>query len=439
MIIFLFAGAIVFFLIPLFSRGKTSFVDYFILFCLYFDATSVLAGSQQNNYSYYHYSLVLVFSLYYLLFEVQKVTNYHKKVFFATIIFLVVLLLFPIFRGADINQTVRTFSVNFASIIILPISFHYYSQKGNIYNLLHSGYYFIIFWMFVVILFTVFKIDVTTEYMGSEQFGGGIFYFGDMSRRGALTYISFALLLVPLIYNYLNYHKKISLLIGTGFLFMIMVVALKRFAFVAVILGLLNYFLKSSLKLKIKIRIGIGLSAIIALLFLTTNLEEVIIRSYKAKGTEEKFSEEAISSDIRIYEPIYVSEYVLSGTISEILFGKEFEISMDINTVSYRFEDRKIHNQYGQYILLYGFLGLIAYLAVFIILYKITLHFKKALHRYNINVNEYWIVFQNLVLIFIIEGMVGGHVHLTFRSLVLLFSGGISGYFYKLLRSKMIK
>lgn len=395
---------------------------------------NVFTGQQQVNFSYYQYFLVLVFSLSYFVYHVKKASKYHKRIFFSTICFLLVLLFFPIFKGLDINQTVRIFSVNYTSLIILPISFHYYSQKGNILNLLRSGYYFILLWVSTVLFFTLFKIDVTAEHMGLETFGGGIFYFGNMSRRGAITYISFALLLAPLIFNYISYKRKIALLASSGFLLSIMFTALKRFSFVVVILGLFNYLVKSSISLKIKIGVVFGAVTIVVLLFSTTNLKEITLQSYKNRGGESIFGAEAIEGDLRLYEPLYVSEYVFSGTIQEILFGKKQGITMDIESTRHTVEDRKIHNQYAEYILIYGMVGLVAYLAIFLVLYKITYRFRKDLIKNGVNVNEYWIVFQNLVFIFIVAGMVGGHVHVTFRSMVLLYAGGISGYLYKMVK-----
>lgn len=439
MSLFLFIGALLFFLYPALSRKKVSFIDNYILFCLYFDSMTVFAGEQQVNFSYFQNFLVLGFSLFYLFYYVKRTSEYHKRIFFATIFFLLVILFFPIFRGDDINQTVRTFSVNYVSLIILPISFHYYSQKGNILNLLRSGYYFILSWVLIVLLFTLLKIDVTSERMGSETFGGSIFYFGNMGQQGALTYISFALLLVPLIIKYLSYFKKIGIFTGSGFILTIMFVALKRFSFVTVILGLINYLYKSSIGLKFKIRIISGVAVIVLLLFFTTNLKEITLQSYEKKGAESKFGVEAFENDLRIYEPLYAIQYAFKGSAIEILFGTKSGGIIDINSEMHTVGARRIHNAYAGIILVYGLLGLFTYLYIFFVLYRITLRFRKELLKRNINVNEYWIVFQNLVLIFIVAGMVGGHIHITFRGMVLLFAGGISGYFYKLLNQNIIK
>lgn len=43
----------------------------------------------------------------------------------------------------------------------------------------------------------------------------------------------------------------------------------------------------------------------------------------------------------------------------------------------------------------------------------------------------YWLTFQNILFVFIIGGMVGGHIHPTYRSIVMMVAGGIAGYFTK--------
>lgn len=400
---------------------------------MYFDATIVLAGSQSVNFAYFQYSMVLAFSLFYFFNKGIKVFRLHRKLIIATVVFLLIILLIPILKGQSINETVRIFSVNYASIIILPVAFHYYSQKGNIMNLLRSGYYFILSWVLIVLLFTYFKIDVAGDFLGSGTFGGNIFYFGNMARRGAITYISFALLLVPLILNYTNKAEKTTLIISSGFLLSIMFIALKRFSFVVIILGLINYFIKSSLSLKLKIRVIFGAGAIGILLFILTNIGDITMQSYENRGAEQKFGSDAIERDIRIYEPLYVFSEVRKGSFSQILFGEKENINrIQVDSEMHSDSNRIIHNEYAQMMLKYGIIGLLAYLYILIVIYRITVKLKNELLRKDVEISEYWIVFQNLILIFIVAGMVGGHVHVTFRALVFVFGGGISGYLYKL-------
>lgn len=440
MSLIIFVGALLFLLYPALSKQNVSFIDYFILFCLYFDAMTVFTGGQHANFNHFQRLIVLLFSLYYLFYQVHRASKPHKYVLLSSLLFLSVVLFFPILRGGDIKSTIVThFLSNYASIIILPIAFHYYSYKGNIINLLRSGYYFILTWTAVVIFFSLLDIDISPRHMGhmgSQTFGGGIFYFGDMGRRGAITYISFALLLVPLLYKFYGYRQKMFLLFGSGFFLTIMFVALKRFSFVVIILGLLNYLINSSISKKTKRGVLFGVVTIVLFVFFTTDINELMLQRYEMRGGQAQFSLEAVEGDIRIYEPLYVATYVFGGTVKEILIGKEFDRTIDIFAERHTHIDRAIHNQYAQYILLYGIVGLVIYLAIFIFLYYGVRKMKKLAKTHSRDAQEeYWVVFQNLVLIFLAAGMVGGHIHVTFRGLVLVFAGGIAGHFYKQIKN----
>ncbi|MCF8275072.1 MAG: hypothetical protein K9I95_14700 [Flavobacteriaceae bacterium] len=431
----IFLGAIFFFVYPSFTKGRISFIDLFLLYCLYFDVTNVftiLPIYFSQNF------LMLFFSVYYFIYKVKVKNKYYKKLLYASFFFLILISIVPILGGESLKLVIANFLRNYSSIIILPISFHYYSIKGKILNLVRSVYYFILIWMLVVIVFTFLKIDITGEAregLGVYGFGSGMFYFGNMAARGAMTYISFMLLLVPLVYKYLTYSKKIGILFGSGFLLTIMLVALKRYAFITIILGFLNYISKSTVSLKYKLGLLVGISTIGMILIFNPTISGLMLNQYQARGAQSVYSSEAIEDDIRLYEPIYVIKDVFSGSLLEILFGKQDSRSIDINSQLHSKSDWLVHNQYAQYLLLYGLIGLFAYLYLFYSIYKMTSFFRKKLFERKIDVNEYWIVFQNLVLIFIAAGMVGGHVHITFRSIVLIFAGGISGYFYNLLTS----
>jgi hypothetical protein len=442
MILVLFLGALVFFIYPAVSKRNISFIDLYILYCLYFDATVVLAGAQMTNYIYVQYFLVLLFSVYYYTVKVKHFTTFDRKLFISIAAFILILLVIPIFKGAGINETVRSVSVHFTSLIILPVSFHYYSNRGSIKNLIFSGYLFIISWILIVVLFTVFRVDfIQPTFRGdrlhSIAHGGGIFYFGMMAFRGGVTYISFALLLIPLIILHSRRLRKFATYVSAGFIISVLLVALKRFSFTVILLGFFNYFIKLNIRTKIKVRIFIGTASLIILIFTFTDLLSIVDQRYWDRGGEAKFSQEAVADDLRIFEPIYVLQSIIKGSVNDFLFGPQLDRVFAVDSERHFIAERHIHNQYGQFMLMYGLLGLFVYLYIFLVLYRFTLSFYRRLQDLKIDVHEYWIVFQNLVLIFLVAGMVGGHIHVTFRGLVFLFAGGISGYFYKTLKHEL--
>jgi hypothetical protein len=289
-------------------------------------------------------------------------------------------------------------------------------------------FWFILLWCVFVLFATWFKIGGE----GSERVGGTFFHFGQMGNRGGLTYISFALLTVPLIIRYLRPVQKYILLALVVMIFIIFMAALKRFVFFVLAFGLVNYLLRSKIKIGYKIQI-LTLLAVFAVIFFTNkNIQGLFEQRYIQQGGEREFSEEAISGDIRVYEPYYAFLEVRQRELMNILIGSKQRAVMDIQHNEQIYEDREIHNEYATIILKYGFIGLFFYLSIFFALYRHTFRLNRKLNKLKLHTTDFWIVFQNFALIFVIEGMVGGHIHVTYRGLVFLFTGAISGFFSKL-------
>lgn len=442
MILLLFLGALLFFIIPNQLKRNISFIDYYLLYCLYFDATTVFAGGQMVNYMYFQHFSMFIFSVIYIFRNWNGFTTPNRKVLFLVFIFFLILIFSPVIKGLSLNQSLRQFSVNYNSLIILPLAFHYYSGKGDIVNLFKTGYYFLVVWMTLVIFFTVFRIAESSGYLlvrtTDYVHGGGILFFGNMGVRGAITYISFAILIVPIFLRRIVKVNKSMIFIIVAFVIVVLLINLKRFSFVVIVLALFNYLLKSNVRLSTKIIWTFSLVFLTFMLFSFSPLNQIVSDRFDVRGGDRKFSIDAIEGDLRIYEPLYVFEYVFEGSFLEILMGRETSRTMDVFSELHQVEQRQIHNQYAQYLYIYGIIGFFSYLLIFLVLYYLAHKYRNILVKSKIDINEYWIVFQNYVLIFIAAGMVGGHVHVTFRGMVLLFAGAFCGHFYKLIKEHKI-
>ena len=421
--IIIYLGALFIFLLPYFNRN-IHFVDILILFFLYFDVMMYFI-QHKPTFNYFENMMMLLFATIYLV-QIRKIKiNYFAIVF----VYILIILLFPFIQGDNINQSIRIFSIHFSSLIVLPIAFHHYSTRGKIDRLFNSIFWFIVIWCLFVLVATPFKLGGE----GSERVGGTFFYFGMMGNRGGLTYISFMLLTVPLIIKYLTPIKKYILFALVLLILIIFAAVLKRFVFFVLAFGLFNYLIKSSLKLGYKLQLLAIFVIFAALLVTNRNLQNLFEERYVQRGGEREFSEEAITTDLRIYEPYYVFQEIRQRNPLNILIGSKQRAVMDIQHNEVMFEEREIHNEYATIALKSGIIGLIIYLSIFITLYLKTSRIRKKLNRFNIRTIDLWIVFQNILLLFVIEGMVGGHIHVTFRGSVFLLTGAISGVFYRLL------
>jgi len=430
----LFTGVLLFPFIPYIVKGKFEFIDIILLFYLYVDIT-VLYVSQFVNYIYLVNAIVLLYSLKYFFIDNRAYIAYFKSVKNVAYMFLGAFLLFPFFQGINLDKSTRFFSMTFVSIILLPMAIHYYSTRGDIKKLLHFGHYFFIAWCLFILYATVNKLGG----FDSERIGGTLFYYGKVAARGGLTYISFALLLVPLMMKYLKKRERIVQIVCAGFVFAALLAALKRFVFVVIALGLLNYLIKRKLKMRVKVGLIAGVGALVIFLLSGVGMKETVNERFESRGGENKFSMEAVESDIRIDEPLIVLDYMWKQSDSfGFLIGIKTDLRIKVHDPRV-FNKRTIHNEYAMLFMKFGLIGVILYIMIFVILYRKAAKLKKYLVKRRVDIMEYWIVFQNLVLIFLIEGMVGGHSHPTFRGLVMLYAGAIAGYLYKLAQGNQNK
>ena len=429
--LFIILGALAIFLYPFFSK-KIDFLDIILIYFLYFDIMIVFIV-HPPSFIYFENLLILIYSFYSFYKRGLLINSLSLPVF----VFLILNILVPIYQGDDINQSFRIFSRIFSSIILLPLAISYYSNKNNLKKLFKSIYWFILLWCLFVIIATPFSLGG----FQSERVGGNVFYFGEMAMRGGVTYISFFILSIPLILKSLKKYERYILIICSLFILIIFFAVLKRIVFVIILLGAANYLFKSSIKIRFKI-----ISTFLPLIFLIilfnisffTNMLDIRIneRLYNVSRNKDKISVNALRNDIRIFEPFYVLENLREKKYSQILFGSKERAIMDLNHYGAFYQNREIHNTYATMVMKLGIIGLFFYLLIFYKVYIYVYNLKKKLVSKNLNVGEYWILFQNLFFCFLIEGIVGGHTHTTYRGFIFLLFGAICGYFYNLNRSK---
>lgn len=411
-------------------KGKRSFIDFYLLYCLFFDVFIRYTGPQRTNFSYLLYFLVLVYVAQYLLINWPTFVGTARKLLVVSAIFLGYMTIAPVLRGGSLDQSLRNFAVNSASILVLPIAYHYYSQRGRIHDLLKIVGITTILWVVAVLFFTLQRIDTISGKMGSDSFGMNILYFGEMSNRGALSYIGLMLLAYPVVVKQFYGIAKQIYNVSCIFIIVVMLIALKRFTLIAVGAGLINVMLKTGVRLRSKILLLMGISALAMTILAFTPLPRVIVDSYYKRGGERKISVDAIENDVRLVEPIYIIQGSISQGVFGFIFGSQNTREFDIESEEHYLIGRNIHNQYGQYLLIYGLLGVYLYLSLFWISYRDVTNKKKRLAEVKIDPLK-WLTFQNIVIVFVVGGMVGGHIHMTYRSLAFILIGGLGGNFTK--------
>lgn len=429
-IIFYFIGAIIF-LFPFFADG-INHLDIMPLFLFYFDATHVYIG-HAPSYQYFECALILILSLYYIFVknEGRRIMDFRVFAFL-----LLAMIAFSMLQSGSFNQTLRDLSNVYAAMILLPLSFSYYSKTGNLKKLLFSTFLLIVFY----VLFVFYATPQQLGGMQSERVAGSVFYFGHVAIRGGISYMGFVLLMVPLVLTSLRQHwHKIALLVAVGFIFIFFIFVLKRFVFIAVGLGLLNYMLHPGMKAKTKLRIGFFFALLAVLYYTDVGIRRNVQSRYEERGADKKFSETAIVTDLRIYEPIYVLRRVLKKPVFNILIGERSNVLSDFSHEGSFIKERKVHNDYAALMLTRGLIGLWLYLLVCFKLYRLIQKLYRVLKKKSAQALPYWIAFQNMVLIFVIQGMVGGHSHVSLRGLVFLYAGALGGMIYHMYAKEIKK
>ena len=171
-----------------------------------------------------------------------------------------------LYGDSFINNFISTTQIA-SSFLILPIAFHHYATRGDIFNLIKKAWIFIIILMTGIIFFTLFNIDSNYENsdgiikttLASE---GGSFHFGNLDVRGAFTYISFLVLLFPLFFI-LKIKRKFIIFSALSILILLMILSFKRMAFVIFFSGIIIWFFSGYLKPSKKITIAVTSSLLL--------------------------------------------------------------------------------------------------------------------------------------------------------------------------------
>lgn len=410
------------FLLPFFNK-RVHLLEIMPLFLLYFDVTHVFVRVTPI-YVYFEYTLILLFSIQYVVFENK---GRSLKTFWVFPFLTVAMIVIPIMQGLSLDPTIRSFSFAFASIILLPLSFSYYSKTGNVKKLLLSTFWFIV-------IYVLFVFYATPRGLGGEQsvrVAGTVFYFGHVAIRGGITYIGFVLLMVPLIVTCLQKKwQKIVLMIAVGIIFIFLLTVLKRFVFIIIGLGILNYLFHPGLKTKLKVGIVAFFAILIAFYYFDIGVQKNVRQRFEERGGERKYSEKAILGDLRIYEPIYALRVLTQKTFFTIWAGDRSAVLLEFEHEGQYIRTRRIHNDYAAILLSKGLIGLFLYLMIYYAFYRFIRKYYKVQKIKSGHLLPYWIAFQNMVLIFVLQGMVGGHAHVSLRGLVLLYSGALGGIIY---------
>ena len=445
-IIFFIIGIFFVFFPFIIKSKKENFVDYFILFCLFFDLVNVFVQPENISFVFSQDLIVLIYTFYYFFSYYSSISKITRNVFYFTILFIMINLFFPLLYGDSFKSSFINTTQIVTSFSILPIAFHHYATKGDIINLIKKVWTFILILIIGILFFTLFQIESNYVTASGDLFSsvaseGGLLYFGNFDIRGGFTYISFLVLLFPLFFI-LKIKNKFKILITLSFLILLMILSFKRMAILIVFIGIIIWFLSGYLRTSKKIKIVFTSAVLVFLSFIIFELDQKIMQRINIRGGNSAIGTEAVKSDIRFFEFFYI--YANSNFNQKIL-GTNSTNEIIISNDSNNNIEWTVHNQYAQYLLKIGLIGIINYFIVLFYIFKYTRKSYNIISSNNLHLKynqALWITFKTLMITFILAGIIGGLDKVTIRGIVFIFLGAIAGHFYKnvnFLNNKLMK
>lgn len=434
-IIFFIIGIFFVFFPFIIKSKKENFIDYFILFCLFFDLVNVFVQPENISFVFSQDLIVLIYTFYYFFSYYSSISKITRNVFYFTVLFIMINLFFPLLYGDSFKSSFINTTQIVTSFSILPIAFHHYATKGDIINLLKKVWTLILILIIGILFFTLFQIDSNYVTASGDLFSSvasenSLLYFGNFDIRGGFTYISFLVLLFPLFFI-LKIKRKFKIYIALSFLILLMILSFKRMAFLIVFIGIIIWFSSGYFGTSKKIKVVFTSTILVFLSIIFFELDQKIIERINIRGGYETIGYKAIENDIRFFEFFYIyansnfNQKILgSNSTNKIIFSNDFN----------NYIDWTVHNQYAQLLLKIGLIGIISYFIVLLYLFKYTRKYYNIILLNNLNLPynyALWLTFISLLTAFIIAGMVGGLDKVTIRGVNFIFLGAIAGHFYK--------
>ena len=352
-------------------------------------------------------SYLLFVILYFIIqFGMEKVRYNITLLFY--LLFILVLCL----QTTDLKESmIDGFLKISVAFLMVPIGI----QVGRTKNAsITKSLYFVIFILIINYVFSqIYKIGVSTYHEDS-------FYQGGASVTAPIIIASILLVLFNA-YNTkrLPYSKLLNMAIISAAVFIILI-SMKRGAILGFFIGILIYLLVSSKKLGTSFRlILIGF----ALFVFSSQYSETLQQRFDARSTEKN----EIQNENRYKETFYVVEELSNSNLFNILFGTEAFNSKSVMR-KYFGRERQLHVDYNILIHGTGVIGLLFYLYLFFMYYRISYSIKKTtiLIRnkvYNNLISENHALVLSLISLSLVMSVSGGLQFASYRVILLFIIG----------------
>ena len=305
------------------------------------------------------------------------------------------------------------------SFMMIPIGM----QLGRTKNAkITKSLYFVVFILIInYVISQIYKIGVSTYHEDS-------FYQGGASVTAPIIIASILLVFFNA-YNTkrLAFSKVLNLIIISGAVFIILI-SMKRGAILGFFVGILIYLLVSSKKVGTTLRL---ILIAFALFIFSSQYSDTLQQRFDARSTEKN----ELQNENRYKETFYVVEEITNSNLFNILFGNEAFNSKSVMK-KYFGRERQLHVDYN--ILLHGtgIFGLLFYLYLFYMYYRMSLSIKKSTNifkdrLYTNLISENHALVLSLIALSLIMSISGGIQFTSYRVILLFIIGFYLGEMMK--------
>lgn len=305
-----------------------------------------------------------------------------------------------------------------SSILLYPIAYSIVKTERDMFVVTRSIFIVIIL---LVVNFTISNIWKLGNYSYSSD--SAKLYLGNYAD--AVNIFVYCLFVLPLILMFFG-SKKIIISALAIFLLVVIALSTKRIAAITTIFGVLLYvyinraMLKSVLSRIIIVSI---LFLIISPIFLSSVIDRWTVRDEAGR-----LESDAYKSEGRYFETLAVWDEILSfSSFSKSFFGLEAFNSPGLYAGG-RFGGRQIHVDYNLIVHTTGLLGLFFYLYMYYSIFRNYKYYIRKPSFINIDLKVYHSVFLLLYFGSLITSLAGQMYNISFRSLIFLLLGAITGY-----------
>ena len=358
--------------------------------------------------------LLFIIIYFFVLYGLEK-TRYNIILLFYLLFILILTL-----QTSDLQESlIDGFLKISMSFLMIPIGM----QMGKTKNVkITKSLYFVIFILIVNYIFSqIYKIGVSTYHEDS-------FYQGGASVTAPII-IGSILLVFFNAYNTkrLVYSKVLNLIIISIAIFIILI-SMKRGAILGFFVGALVYILISSKKTGTVIRLCI---VALGLFMFSSEYSDTLQQRFNARSTERNL----IQNENRYKETFYVAEEMSNSTMFNVLFGNEAFNSKYVMR-KYFGRERQLHVDYNILIHGTGIIGLLFYLYLFYIYYRMSLSIKKSTRILNDTyyrnlISENHALVLSLISLSLVMSISGGIQFTSYRVILLFIIGFFIGEMMK--------